>query len=80
MPRFIAVVHTWFHDSKGFEVHELESTYRDAAELESHRITERGRDTFNSRAFCLLEILSSERLTERKLTWKERLTGRLTKG
>lgn len=79
MPRFIAVVHTWFHDSKGFEVHEL-GTNRNVAELDAHRITERGRDTFNSRAFCLLEIHDHEQITERKLTWKERLTGRLTNG
>lgn len=79
MSRFIAVVHTWFHDSKGFEVHDLGSS-RNVAELDAHRITEKGRDAFNCRAFCLLEIHDSERITERKLTWKERLTGRLTKG
>lgn len=78
MPRFIAVIHSWFMDSEGFEVHELEATYADSAELEARRLTQIGQSNFKRRAFQLIEISSNERISPRKLTWRERLTGRLS--
>lgn len=75
MGRFIAVVHGWFVDSNGFEVHELKSTDLDAARDEAVILTHKRASTFDKCACVVVEIAENEML-KRKLTLRERLTGR----
>ena len=75
MPRYIAVVHGWFVDSNGFDIHELKSTDFDAASDEAVLLKHKRASTFDKCACVVVEIAEHERLS-RKLTLRERLTGR----
>lgn len=77
MPRFVIVIHSWFQESQGFEEHVIEAPNADAAELEARRLTDIGKSNFNVRAFHMFELAENERPVDRKLTWAERLSGRL---
>lgn len=76
MSRFIAVIHGWFVSSNGFDVHELKAENKEDAYSEAAVLCHRRSSTFDKTAVTVIEILSSERL-HRKLTLRERLTGRL---
>jgi hypothetical protein len=75
MSRFIAVVHGWHVESKGFDVHELEATDLEQAEKEAAWIKAKRESTFDRCAVAVIEIDDIEYLP-RSLTWRERLTGR----
>lgn len=74
MARFIAVIHGWFVDSKGFDVHELNATDEESAYNEAVLLKHKRESTFCSCACTVVEIADNERLS-RKLTLRERLTG-----
>lgn len=75
MSRFIAVFHEWHVHSRGFDVVQLEALDQRQAEMEAALI-HRGRRGFYSNDFTLVEIDNREHLP-RRLTWRERLTGRI---
>lgn len=75
MPRYIAVVHGWFIDSNGFDVHELNSITLESARDEAVLLKHKRASTFDECACVVVEIAEHERLS-RKLTLRERLTGR----
>jgi hypothetical protein len=75
--RYLAVIHNWFMDSKGFDLVELKATDREQAELEGCYFAKTRNSDFNRTAYLVLEIQENEVLTSRKLTWRERITGRV---
>lgn len=75
--RFIAVIHRWHVDSKGFTSHELPSTDWGIAEAQAALIAMKAQGTCCNAGYHLIEIGERECLLPRRLTWKERLTGRL---
>lgn len=75
MSRFIAVVHGWHVDSKGFDVHELTASTPQDADNEACLLAARRDATFDRTAYVVVEVDDREHLP-RRLTWRERLTGR----
>lgn len=74
--RFIAVIHGWHVDSKGFDVHELKAETMEDAQKEACWLSSQRDRAFDRCAYLVIEIGQSERLT--RLSWRERLTGKLT--
>lgn len=75
MSRFIAVVHGWHVESKGFDVHELEATDLEQAEKEAAWLRNKRDAVFDRCAVVVIEIGENERLP-RRLTLLERFMGR----
>jgi hypothetical protein len=75
MSRFIAVFHEWHVDSRGFDTVALSALDRLQAEMEA-ALLHRERRGFYSNDFTLVEIDDREHLP-RRLTWRERLTGKI---
>jgi hypothetical protein len=75
MARYIAVIHGWHVSSNGFDVHELGAKDKVEAHNEAVLLTHQRESTFDKCAFTVVEITDHERLP-RKLTLRERLTGR----
>jgi hypothetical protein len=80
MKKFIIVVHSWFIDSKYFQVEEIQSESKLEAEKEAAYITKQMETTFRKCAYKVIEIHKNEhiKINTRKLTWKERVTGKIT--
>jgi hypothetical protein len=76
MSRFIAVIHGWHVESKGFNVHQLQVANAEEAEKEACWLKQQREDTFDRCAYVVVEIDDREHLP-RRLSWRERLTGRL---
>jgi len=76
MSRFIAVIHGWHVYSNGFNVHELEAETLEDAKKEACWLKSQREDDFDKCAYVLVEIDDREHLP-RRLTWSERLTGKL---
>ena len=76
MSRFIAVIHGWHVESKGFDVHELAARAQQAADDEACLLAARRDAAFDRTAYVVVEVDDSEHLP-RRLTWRERLTGRI---
>jgi len=76
MSRFVAVFHQWHVKSRGFDVLELAGSDRDQANAQA-AVELRSRDGFYRADYVLVEIGSAESLP-RRLTWRERITGRLS--
>lgn len=76
MSRFIAVIHGWHVDSKGFDVHQLAATSQTAADDEACLLAARRDAAFDRTAYVVVEIDDREHLP-RRLTWRERLTGKI---
>lgn len=76
MSRFIAVIHGWHVESKGFDVHELEAGTIEQARMEAAYIKDGRETTFDRCAYVVVEIDDREHLP-RRLTWRERLTGKV---
>lgn len=76
MSRFIAVVHGWHVESKGFDVHELTASTAQCADDEACLLAARRDAAFDRTAYVVVEIDDREHLP-RLLTWRERLTGRI---
>lgn len=77
MTRFVAVIHRWHVDSKGFTAHDLSATDRKNAEGEAAVLARNAEGNCRSADYHVVEIGESELLLPRQLTWKERLTGRM---
>jgi hypothetical protein len=78
MSRFIAVIHGWHVDSNGFNVHEIDATTKQEAVEKAAYLTMQRQDTFDKCACVVVEIKPEETIKRpRKLTWRERLTGRV---
>lgn len=78
MSRFIAVIHGWHVESKGFNVYDLEATDRKSADDKACLISARRNDTFDRTAYVVVEVDDREHLP-RKLSWRERLVGKISK-
>lgn len=78
MSRFITVIHGWHVHSNGFDVHQIEAnTQQEAAEKAAY-LTMQRQGKFDECAYVLVEIQSEEAIKQpRKLTWRERITGRV---
>ncbi len=76
MSRFIAVVHGWHVESKGFDVHQLAARTVEGADDEACLFAARRDAVFDRTAYVVVEIDDREHLP-RRLTWRERLTGRI---
>ena len=76
--KYIAVIHSWFMVSQGFEVHEIGADNQHDADKEASLLADNERDTFKHRAFVAIEIGTNEVIKPRKLNFKERVTGRLS--
>lgn len=76
MSRFIAVIHGWHVESNGFTVRELDASNRRDADDEACLLAARRAAAFDCTAYVVVEVDDRERL-HRRLTWRERLTGRL---
>ncbi len=77
--KFIAVFHGWFVDDKGFEVKELEANDLEDAYKQAIVLKHKRETTFKHIAFKVIPIEDSEIFMPRKLTWKERITGKIYK-
>ena len=75
MARYIAVIHGWHVSSNGFDVHALSATDKESAYSKAVLLKHKRESTFDKCAFTVVEIADHERLP-RKLTLRERLTGR----
>lgn len=76
-PRFIAVVHGRHVHCNGFNVHQLQARDAEAADKEACYLMHRREKPFDSCSYVLVQIDSTEQY-QRKLTWRERITGRLS--
>ncbi|WP_410480734.1 hypothetical protein ACJ70E_16115 [Pseudomonas plecoglossicida] len=76
MSRFIAVVHGWHVESKGFDVRELTASTAQGADDEACLLAARRDAAFDRTAYVVVEVDDREHLP-RRLTWRERLTGRI---
>lgn len=76
--RYLIVVHGWHVSSKGFDVHEFEGSREEAYE-KGYALKGRRDRTFDRCAFTVIPIGKMKRIKmeRRKLTWKERLLGKL---
>lgn len=78
MSRFIAVIHGWHVESKGFNVCDLRAVDKKSADDEACLIAARRNDVFDRTAYAVIEIDDREHLP-RKLSWRERITGKISK-
>lgn len=76
--RFVAIVHRWHVHSKGFIVEEIEAASEDEAREKADALAHRLDQPFYSAAVYLLSIGNQIVVKPRRLTWRERLTGRAT--
>lgn len=77
MSRFIIVIHGWHVSSNGFDVIELEAPSKDAAEEKAAWLTQQREQAFDKCAYKVIELQQGEHVA-RPLTWRERITGRIT--
>ena len=77
MSRYVAVIHGWHVHSNGFNVHELESITMEDAQKEACWLKETRERDFDRCAYVVVTIDDTEFLP-RRLTWRERLTGKLS--
>lgn len=75
--RYVAVVHSWFVHSKGFEVKEIEASTEKEAQTHADAFAHQVGDDFKSTAVILLKIGKERIIEPRRLTWKERISGRI---
>lgn len=75
--RYIAVVHSWFVHSMGFDVKEIEASTEDEAQTHADAFAHQKSDNFKSTAVLLLKIGKERIIEPRRLTWKERILGRI---
>jgi hypothetical protein len=76
MSRFIAVIHGWHVHSNGFNVYQLEATTLEEAQKEACWLNDLRDSAFDRCAYVVVELDDTEHLP-RRLTWRERITGRL---
>ena len=78
--RFIVVIHGWFVKCKGFDVHEIEAHDMKEATIKAQELSDEREDDFQHIAFKVIPIYPGETIKKgpRKLSWKERITGRIS--
>lgn len=76
MSRFIAVIHGWHVDSNGFNVHQLNATNSQDAAKEACWLKHQRESTFDRCSYVVVEVDDREHLP-RRLTWRERITGKI---
>jgi hypothetical protein len=74
--RFIAIIHGWHVYSNGFNVHQIDALSLTEAEKEACWLKEQREGDFDRCAYAVVEIDDREHLP-RRLTWRERLTGKI---
>lgn len=74
--RFVAVIHGWHVHSNGFNVHQLQASTIEEANKEACWLSDQRDAAFDRCAWVVVEIEAHEHLP-RRLTWRERLTGRI---
>ncbi len=75
--KYIAVFHHWWMSSIRFETTEIQATCLEDAETKADAIAHRKNSDFNHCRALVLEIGNDEHLVRRKLTWRERISGRV---
>lgn len=78
MSKFILVQHNWFMTSLGFSVNVIEApderTAKDIGEAKAFR----DQNTFRHTACKVIPLAEGQEIARsRKLTWKERITGKI---
>jgi hypothetical protein len=74
--RYLIVVHKWFVNSRGFDVHQFDVDGLEAAQDKAYILERQESNDFQSAAAKVIELREGELLPKRtKLTWWERLTG-----
>ena len=76
MSRFIAVIHGWHVESKGFDVHELKATTQEEAEKKACWLKCKREAALDRCSWVVVEIEDREHLPRRP-TWRERLTDKI---
>lgn len=77
--KYVLVFHNWFISSNSFEVVEIEAeSLKDAEKQGLIRLGKH--QTFNHRDFTVVEMEPEYQLARKKLTWKERFSGYISKG
>lgn len=76
MKRYVIVIHGWHVHSKGFDVHQVDCDDTQRAEQMATYLTFQREQAFDRCAWKVIEIESDTKVV-RKLTWRERFTGRL---
>jgi len=56
MKRYLVVVHNWFMDSKGWDVHKIEALNKEEAYKEGLLIKDAKESTFNKRAVKVIAL------------------------
>ena len=82
MSKFVIVLHKWFVDSNGFKVKEMESDNRKEVEREAKIWTHDNNYGMNHADYHIIELHKDETLKKpkgAKLSWKERILGRVCK-
>ena len=77
--KYVVVLHSWFVDCEGFKVEEIEAEDENAAYREAVFLKHKMERSHKSVAFKIVPIGDTEKFMPRKLTWRERLTGRIKK-
>lgn len=77
MSRFVAVVHRWHVHSNGFFIEEIEAASEAEAQEKAEALAHRLNRPFNSAAVHLLSIGDRVIIKPRRLTWRERLLGKM---
>ena len=74
--RFIAIVHSWFVDSKGFDVITMDVNSKKEADREAAVIYREHNSDFRKAEVLVLELEKGEHSPRRLSLW-ERITGRI---
>lgn len=77
MSKFIIVIHGWHVSSNGFTVHEVEADSIEEAQKEGALLCYRREKAFDKCAYRVIEIGERQVVKPRKLTFIERITGRI---
>jgi len=77
--KFLTIFHGWFVNDKGFEVKELEAKDIEDAYTQATVLKYKRETTFKHISFKVIPIEDSDIFMPRKLTWKERITGKIYK-
>ena len=75
--KFLAVIHMWFIDNKGFELRPIEAESRKEAEMVLSHILRERNDPFVRCEGILINDIPFNLNSDYKLSLKERITGKL---
>ena len=75
--KFILVIHSWFVDSRGFSIEEVECASFEEAEREASFLANKRSNEFVNTDFVVLPIMKNETVSPRRLSLWERLVGEI---